>query len=184
MSITESRRSLMMPYAVAVVLFVVACVLQQTDDLVLDFKISKLMALAAQFIFFGILSYWTVSVISRVSDKSIKFGLATTIVLMSSVMFLKLIKYNVLFDATAERYTWYAYYIPQCLAPVVLLLTVLKMDRKSEKPLSARWNLLFLPAVLLVLFVFTNDICTSRCSRLLKACRTPMRCTDGSGDTS
>lgn len=158
MSITESRRDLIMPYAVAVVLFVVACVLQQTDDLVADFKTSKLLALAAQFIFFGILTYWTVSVISRVSDKSIKFGLATTIILMSSVMFLKLIKYNVLFDATAERYTWYAYYIPQCLAPVVLLLTVLKMARKSEKPLSARWNLLFLPAVLLILFVFTNDL--------------------------
>lgn len=107
---------------------------------------------------FGILTYWTVSVVSRVSDKSIKYGLAATIILMSSVMLLKLIKYNVLFDATAERYIWYAYYIPQCLAPAVLLLTVLRMARKSEKPLSARWNLLFVPAVLLIVFVFTNDV--------------------------
>lgn len=139
-------------------LFVVACVLQQTDDFVHSQHISKFMVLAAQCIFFGILTYWTVSVVSRVSDKSIKYGLAATIILMSSVMLLKLIKYNVLFDATAERYIWYAYYIPQCLAPAVLLLTVLRMARKSEKPLSARWNLLFVPAVLLILLVFTNDL--------------------------
>ena len=29
---------------------------------------------------------------------------------------------------------------------------------KKRKPLSARWNLLFLPAVLLILLVFTNDV--------------------------
>ena len=158
MGITESKKNNILPLVVAGVLFVVACVLQQTDDLVSDWNVSKFMVLAAQCIFFGILTYWTVSVVSRVSDKGIKYGLATTIILMSSVMLLKLIKYNVLFGATAERYVWYAYYIPQCLAPVVLLLTVLKTARKSEKPLSARWNLLFLPAVLLILLVFTNDV--------------------------
>ena len=158
MGINESKKNNILPYAVAGVLFVIACVLQQTDDLVSDWNASKFMVLAAQCIFFGILTYWTVSVVSRVSDKSIKYGLATTIILMSSVMLLKLIKYNVLFGATAERYVWYAYYIPQCLAPAVLLLTVLKMARKSDKPLSARWNLLFLPAVLLILLVFTNDV--------------------------
>ena len=158
MGITESKKNNILPYAVAGVLFVVACVLQQTDDLVSDWNASKFMVLAAQCIFFGILTYWTVSVVSRVSDKSIKYGLATTIILMSSVMLLKLIKYNVLFGATAERYVWYAYYIPQCLAPAVLLLTVLKMARKSDKPLSALWNLLFVPAVLLIVFVFTNDL--------------------------
>ena len=158
MGISESKKNNILPYVTAGVLFVVACVLQQTDDLVSDPNVGKLMALSAQFIFFGILTYWTVSVISRVSDKSIKSGLAATIILMSSVMFLKLIKYNVLFDPTAERYVWYAYYIPQCLAPVVLLLTVLRTARKSEQPPSERWNLLFLPAVLLIAFVFTNDL--------------------------
>lgn len=157
MGISESKKTNVLPYAVAGALFVVSCVLQQTDELVSDWHVGKLMGLAAQFIFFGILTYWTVSVISRVSDKSIKAGLAATIIIMSSLMLLKLIKYNVLFNATAERYVWYAYYIPQCLAPAVLLLTVLKMARNSEKPFSKNWNFLLLPAVLLILFVFTND---------------------------
>ena len=158
MGISESNKNPVLPYATAGGLFIASCVLQQIDDLISDWNVSKLLALAAQLIFFGILTYWTVSVISRVSDKSIKTGLAATIILMSSLMLLKLIKYNVLFNPTAERYVWYAYYIPQCLAPVVLLLTVLRMARKSEKPLSARWNLLLLPAALLILFVFTNDL--------------------------
>lgn len=158
MGIKTTKKNNILPIAVAGVLFVVACVLQQTDDLVSNLNASKFMVIAAQCIFFGILTYWTVSVVSRVSDKGIKYGLAATIILMSSVMLLKLIKYNVLFDATAERYIWYAYYIPQCLAPAVLLLTVLRMARKSEKPLSALWNLLFVPAVLLIVFVFTNDV--------------------------
>lgn len=158
MGVIKSKKNYILPYVVGIALFVIACALQQTDDLVSNPNAGKLMAIVAQCIFFWLLTYWTVSVISRVSDRSVKTGLSVTIILMSSVMFLKLIKYNVLFNPTAERYVWYAYYVPQCLAPAVLLLTVLKMARKSEKPLSARWNLLLLPAVLLILFVFTNDV--------------------------
>lgn len=158
MGISRSKKNPVLLYAAAVALFVAACVLQQTDDLVSDWNVSKLMALTAQYIFFGILAYWTVSVIARVSDKGIRVGLAATIILMSLVLLLKLVKYNVVYDETAERYLWYSYYISQCLAPAVLLRTVLKMARKSEKPLSVRWNWLFLPAVLLILFVFTNDL--------------------------
>lgn len=158
MGVSESKKNNITPYAVAAVLFVLACTLQQVDDLIPDRRASKFAALAAQCIYFGILTYWTVSVISRVSDKSIKTGLATTIILMSSLMLLKLVKYNVIFAPVAERYIWYSYYIPQCLAPAVLLLTVLKMARKSEKAPTAYWNLLFLPAVLLILFVFTDDL--------------------------
>ena len=157
MSINESKKNNILPYAVAGGLFIVACVLQQIDDLVDDWSASKLIALAAQCIYLGILAYWTVSVINRVSDKNIRTGLVTTIILMSAVMVLKLIKYNVVYDKTAERYLWYAYYIPQCLAPAVLFLTVIKMARKSGKKLSKYWDFLFLAAILLIVFVFTND---------------------------
>ena len=91
MGISESKKNTILPYAVAGVLFVVACVLQQTDDLVSDLNTSKFMVLAAQCIFFGILTYWTVSVINRVSDKNIRTGLATTIILMSVVLWVLLL---------------------------------------------------------------------------------------------
>lgn len=158
MGIFEPKKNNIVPYAAATALFAVACILQQVDDLVYDMNASKLIALAAQYIFFGILAYWTVSVINRVSDKTVRWGLATTIILMSLVLLLKLIKYNVIYTETAERYLWYSYYIPQCTAPAVLLITVLKMAQKSDKPTSKLWNLMLVPAFLLILFVFTNDL--------------------------
>lgn len=99
MGISESKKNSILPYAVAGALFVVACVLQQTDDLVSDLNTSKFMVLAAQCIFFGILTYWTVSVINRVSDKNIRTGLATTIIFMSMVLLLKLV-------STQKEYTF------------------------------------------------------------------------------
>ena len=158
MGISESKKNGVLQYVVVGLLFVVACVLQQVDDFIVDWNASKFVALTAQCIFFGILFYWTVSVVKRVSHKRIRSGLATTIVLLSSVLLLKLIKYNVIYSPTAERYFWYSYYVPQCLAPSVLFLTVLGMARKSGKPLSKLWNLVFLPSVFLVLLVFTNDL--------------------------
>ena len=56
------------------------------------------------------------------------------------------------------RYLWYSYYIPHCLAPAVLIITLLGMGRKDGKPLAKGWYLLFLPAAALILLVFTNDL--------------------------
>ena len=44
-----------MPYVAAAALFVVACILQQVDDLVYDMNASKLIALVAQYIFLAYL---------------------------------------------------------------------------------------------------------------------------------
>lgn len=157
MGIIESKKNSFLPIAVTGVLFVFACMLQQVDDYIVDWNASKVIALAAQCIFFGILAYWTVSVINRVSDKVIRTGLVSTIVLMSLVLFLKLVKYYIFYDETVERFLWYSYYIPQCLAPAVLMLTVIDMSRKSQKPVYKYRKWLLVPAFLLILLVFTND---------------------------
>lgn len=158
MNIFKLRKNSIQPITIVLLLFIVACFLQMIDDSIDNWNIRKLMSLMAQYIFLGILAYWTVSVINRVSVKNIRLGLATTIILMSLVLILKLIKYNVVYNKTAERYLWYSYYIPQCLAPVVLFITVLKMNLKKGKQLSKCWYLLFIPAVLFITLVFTNDI--------------------------
>ena len=152
------KRNSIVPIVVAFTLFSVACILQLVDNFIINWNISKLIALSAQSIFLGILAYWIVSVINRVSDKNIRLGLATTIILMSLVLFLKLIKYNIFYNETVTRYLWYAYYIPQCLAPAVLFLTILGMAKKSGKLPSKWWNLLFIPAILFIFLVFTNDL--------------------------
>lgn len=158
MELTESRKKGVLPVAVAVTVFLTACVLQAVDDSVSGWSAKKAVALLTQYIFFGLLAYWTASVVSRVSDRSIRSGIIVAIALMGMILFVRLLKYHVFYDGTATRYLWYSYYIPQCLAPVVLLLTVLGMGRKEEKTLAKGWYLLFLPAAALILLVFTNDL--------------------------
>lgn len=129
MFLRKTEKNDLLPFLLAGLLFVFGCLLQQFDDALPNWNASRIMSISAQFLFLGVFAYWTVSVINRVSEKTTREGVAATIVLMSLVMFLKLIKYNVVYGEKAERYLWYSYYIPQCLAPVILLLTVLKMGR-------------------------------------------------------
>ena len=158
MVLPKSKKNDFLPFLLAGLLFVLGCLLQEFDDSISNWNASRIMSISAQFVFLGIFAYWTVSVINRVSDKETRRGVASTIILMSSVMLLKLIKYNVVYEEKAERYLWYSYYIPQCLAPVILFLTTLKMGRKGDYRLSRWWNILFLPGIFLILFVFTNDL--------------------------
>lgn len=157
MFLRKTKKNDLLPFLVAGLLFVFGCLLQQFDDFLPNWNASCIMSISAQFIFLGIFAYWTVSVINRVSVKTTREGVAATIILMSLVMLLKLIKYNVVYEERAERYLWYSYYIPQCLAPVILFLTVLKMGRREDDVLSKWWNTLFLPGIFLILLVFTND---------------------------
>lgn len=157
MDLTKSKKKDFLPVVIAAIFFLAACVLQTVDEYIADWSARKILMLLIQYIFFGLLAYWTASVISRVSDKNVRSGITVAIALMGIILFIRLLKYHVFYDETTTRYLWYSYYIPQCLAPVVLLLTILGMGRQDGKPLAKGWYLLFLPAAVLIILVFTND---------------------------
>lgn len=119
------------PGLFAGLLFCAACVMQAVDGYVRIPKLSTLISLAAQFIFFGILVYWTVLLVSRLSVRNFRAGLTVMICLMALMLFIRLFKYYVFYDETITRYLWYAYYVPLCLAPVTLFLTLLGTAQKS-----------------------------------------------------
>lgn len=158
MNLTRSKKKDLLYVAVAAFFFLTACVLQTVDDYISDLSVKKTIALLTQYIFFGLLAYWTASVIGRVSNKNVRSGITVAIVLMGMILLIRLLKYHVFYEETATRYLWYSYYIPQCIAPVVLLLTILGMGRQEGRPLSKGWYMLFLPAVMLIILVFTNDL--------------------------
>ena len=60
-------------------------------------------------------------------------------------------------DLVVKRYLWYTYYIPMILIPLfgVFILSYLGKEEYYEMP--SRMKLLYLPAVFLILAVFTND---------------------------
>ncbi|MDD7167707.1 MAG: hypothetical protein PUH22_05790 [Clostridiales bacterium] len=158
MNLTRSKKKDLLYVAVAAFFFLTACVLQTVDDYISDWSVKKTIALLTQYIFFGLLAYWTASVIGRVSNKNVRSGITVAIVLMGMILLIRLLKYHVFYEETATRYLWYSYYIPQCIAPVVLLLTILGMGRQEGRPLSKGWYMLFLPAAMLIILVFTNDL--------------------------
>ena len=158
MGLTKSQKKGLMPVVIAAMFFLTACVLQAVDECISDWAARKMLLLLTQYVFFGLLAYWTASVIGRISDRSIRSGIIVAIALMGVILFVRLLKYHVFYEETATRYLWYSYYIPQCIAPVVLLLTILGMGRQEGRPLSKGWYMLFLPAAMLIILVFTNDL--------------------------
>lgn len=155
---THTKKSSIRHYVLMGLLFCVACVIQTVDDFVDSPVPRTLLGLIKQFLFFGILAYWTVSLVRRVSVKRIRVGLLLTISLMGLLLFIRLIKYNIFYGNDVTRYLWYSYYIPQCLAPVMLLITLIGTTEKEGKPFAKQWYLMFLPAVALMALIFTNDI--------------------------
>ena len=158
MGLTKSKKKDLLPVAVAAIFFLAACALQALDNHRENDGFAIFLVLIAELIFFGILAYWTASVISRVSDRSIRSGITVTIALMGLILLIRFLKYHVFYDETATRYLWYSYYIPQCLAPAVLFFTILGMGQKNRKSLAKGWYLLFPAAAALIVLVFTNDL--------------------------
>lgn len=86
MNLTRSKKKDLLYVAVAAFFFLTACVLQTVDDYISDLSVKKTIALLTQYIFFGLLAYWTASVISRISDKSICSGIIVAIALMGVIL--------------------------------------------------------------------------------------------------
>lgn len=56
-----------------------------------------------------------------------------------------------------ERYTWYLYYIPMILIPLLMFFAVLYIGRPQGRSLDRRWKLLWGPAAALIIGMLTND---------------------------
>lgn len=59
---------------------------------------------------------------------------------------------------TAIRYAWYAYYIPIVLMPLLMLFAVLHIGMRQDERINKNWKLLYVPAILLILGIMTNDL--------------------------
>ncbi len=59
---------------------------------------------------------------------------------------------------TLNRYMWYSYYVPQMIIPPTLLLATLSIENEKDKSLSKTWYLIYIPALILLLLIYTNDL--------------------------
>ena len=100
--------------------------------------------------------YWSVSIIYRVNDNTIKKGVLFCVVLLLVWITLRYFKSTVS-SPTILRYIWYYNYVPLTVCPALWLLMNIHLfrDGKRSKIISA---ILFIVPAFLSISVFTNDI--------------------------
>ena len=106
----------------------------------------------------GLFIAWAVSIDYRIVQKDIRAYLIASACMMVFWIVAREIKYSFVFELDmVSRYLWYSYYIPMIFLPALLFMTALRIGQKGQKPFYGRWKLLFIPAVIMVMGVFTND---------------------------
>ncbi len=107
----------------------------------------------------GLIIAWAISVDYRITQKNIRNNLLAIAVIMVCWLILRDTKYYFIGGVdTACRYIWYAYYIAIVLLPVLLFFTALGIGKTSNRTLIRRWKLLFIPAIIIIAGVLTNDL--------------------------
>ena len=105
-------------------------------------------------LYFLVLVLWSLSVRQRILISKTRNYLIALSCFIILFFFVQAIKYRVVvYHVTLMRYAWYSYYIPLVMICMLFLMACIsyKEHRFNEK-------LLLIPAALLVLLVFTNDI--------------------------
>ena len=112
----------------------------------------------ANAIFLLLIFLWGKSIRQRIIQKGIRRKLVIIAMLLFFWLFIRFIKYNIFARKdTISRYLWYRYYIPQCLVPPLSLIARMELTRKKKENLSKLIYLILLPAIVLILFILTND---------------------------
>ena len=118
-----------------------------------------LFALLAHVILISLVIAWGASLLHRMVRKDLRAYFFIVAVLVLFFLVIRMIKYGLTRDIEAlSRYLWYSYYVSQCLIPPTLLLASLSIENKKGKSLKKLWYFIYLPAFILLAFIYTNDL--------------------------
>lgn len=122
-----------------------------------DYSLVTLVFCLVFLIYSALLLSWIVSVYARLLPSKARAYLIAMALLMLLYLCLRIVRYRIVVSAAALRLTWYAYYVPMVLIPVLFLMVCIQIERGEMR---AAWDerLLLIPAVLLAVLVVTNDL--------------------------
>lgn len=103
---------------------------------------------------------WCISVRSRILDKRIRRHMTAVGILIMLWFVVRVCKWDFVmsYDRDLVRYLWYGYYIPIILLPLQGIF-IADLVGRPDGYHSPKWmDLLYIPAVILIAGVFTNDI--------------------------
>ena len=157
MRVVRNRKKIVL-YSICLLLFGLAGIFQAIDSLLPDFW-HALFALSANTILISLVVLWGVSLIHRMVRKDLLAYFLTVAVLILFFLVVRMMKYELTKGLDKIlRYFWYTYYVPQMFIPPTILLAALSLENKKGKPLAKAWYLLYLPAIILIILIFTNEI--------------------------
>ena len=110
-------------------------------------------------IYLGILVSWGISVYDRIVSKAIRRHLITLVVLMMFWMLMRTLRLTVFFYVfPIGQWCWYAYYVSMILIPQLCLFAAKHIGKPEGYRLPKKWYLLYIPSILLIVGILTNDL--------------------------
>lgn len=106
-----------------------------------------------------LLILWCYSIQKRVVGRAVRSYLFNTGLCLVMWYFLRTVKYISLPPLSfLHRFCWYLYYVPIILIPLFGVFIVDYLDKPETFTASRRKRLLYIPAIILIAFVLTNDL--------------------------
>lgn len=110
-------------------------------------------------IYTGVIIAWGISVHRRLLPSELRRYPVLSVFLMVLWMLLRVLRYRLAPGGTPlDRLSWYAYYIPQSLLPLLFFFSALCVRMPESYRPARAWRLLLIPAALLILVMLTNDL--------------------------
>ena len=101
---------------------------------------------------------WGCQLKKRLLQPQVRRYLLVTAGMMIVWIAVRSVKYDILpGQHFTVRYAWYLFYIPFVYIPLLLFLSVVYIGKTHGEKISRCWNLLYIPAAVLVMGVLTND---------------------------
>lgn len=154
MSNTYKRAVLKTSAVILFMLFKAFIYVTDIDDSLLNASVFLLQYMME----ISIVYLWAISIKKRITHDWIRHYLLLMAEVMMFWMIIRTCKYRIFEDSWIIRHVWYAYYIPMILLPLWGLFCSLCMDKREDERFDKRWFFMYVPAVLLIAGMMTNDI--------------------------
>jgi len=110
-------------------------------------------------IYLGILVSWGISVYDRIVNKIIRRHLIILVALMMLWILMRTLRLTVFsYVFPIGQWCWYAYYISMILIPQMCLFAAKYIGRPEEYRLTKAWYLMYIPSLVLIVGILTNDL--------------------------
>lgn len=121
-------------------------------------RIGLLLGVLRTLIYIGLMAAWGISVRTRIVQVQVRRHLTSISCLIVFWFFIRSLKYYAVTDLNVARHIWYLYYIPMLLIPLLALFVALSLGKPENYRLPKWTHLLYIPTLLLLVLVLTNDL--------------------------